>query len=84
MWNSGTCDCKCNNACKIDKYLDIKKISYKKGLPDKLALACEDVNKIKINDKSHKNSVIYQIECVPVKDLTFKKSNNVNTLSHYR
>ena len=42
MWNSNTSDCKCNKACKIDKYLDITKFSYKKLLLDKLALACED------------------------------------------
>ena len=76
MWNSSTCDCKCNKAFKIDKYLDIKKFSYKKGLLDKLALACED----EINEKSHKNIVIYQIEYVPVKDLSFKKNNSLNPL----
>ena len=80
MWNSSTCDCKCNKACKIDKYLDIKIFSCKKRLLDKLALACEDENKIKINEKSHKNIVIYQIEYVPVKFLSFKKNNSVNLL----
>ena len=80
MWNSSTCDCKCNKACKINKYLDIKTFSYKKGLLDKLALACEDDFKIKINEKSHKNIVIYQIKYVPVKDLSFKKNNSVNPL----
>ena len=24
MWNPSVCDCECNNACKIDEYLDIK------------------------------------------------------------
>ena len=24
LWNSSTCDFECNNACKIDEYLDIK------------------------------------------------------------
>ena len=24
MWNSSTYDCKCNKACKIDEYLDIR------------------------------------------------------------
>ena len=80
MWNSSNCDCKCNKACKINKYLDIKKFSYKKDLLDKLALAWEDENKIKINEKSHKNIVIYQIKHVPVKDLSFKKNNSVNPL----
>ena len=61
-------------------YLDLTKFSYKKGLLYKLALACKDENKIKINEKSHKNIVIYQIEYVPVKFLSFKKNNSVNLL----
>ena len=32
----------CNKACKIDKYLDIKKSLSRKCLYDKLVLACED------------------------------------------
>ena len=24
LWNPSTCDCECENACKIDEYLDIK------------------------------------------------------------
>ena len=32
-----------------------------------------DPNKIKINKKSNKNIVIYQIEYVPFKDLSYKK-----------
>ena len=36
---------------------------------DKLALACEG----EINEKSHKSIVIYQIQYVPVKDISFKK-----------
>ena len=42
MWNSSTGDCKCKKGCKIDKYLDIKNFSCKKGQLGKLALACED------------------------------------------
>ena len=61
-------------------YLDLTKFSYKKGLLYKLALACKDKNKIKINENSHKNIVIYQIEYVHAKDLSFKKNNSVNPL----
>ena len=42
MRNPGTCNCKCNKACKIDEYLDIKNWSCKKHLFGKLVLACED------------------------------------------
>ena len=29
MWNPSTCDRECNNACKIDEYLDSKmKMKY--------------------------------------------------------
>ena len=42
MWNSSTCDCGCNKACKIVEYLDIKNCSSKKGLFGKLVLECED------------------------------------------
>ena len=24
VWNPSTCDCECNKACKIDKYLDFE------------------------------------------------------------
>ena len=72
MWNSSTCDCKCNKACNIDNYLDIKRFSYKKRLLDKLSLPYEDENKIKVNEKPHKSIAIYQSEYVPVKVLSFK------------
>ena len=39
--NPSTCDCKCNKACQIDEYLDIKKFSCKKRLINKLVLKCE-------------------------------------------
>ena len=43
MWNTSTCDCECNMACKIDKYSDIKHFSCKKSLFGKLVvLVCED------------------------------------------
>ena len=42
MWNTRTCDCECNKACKIDEYLDIKIFSCKKRLIGKLVLECED------------------------------------------
>ena len=35
-------DFECNKACKIDKYLDIKKCLCEKRLIDKLVLVCED------------------------------------------
>ena len=42
MWDLSTCDCKCDKACKIGKYLDVKNCSCKKRLFGKLVLACED------------------------------------------
>ena len=42
MWNPSTCNCECNKACKIDKYLDIENYSSEKGLISKLVLECED------------------------------------------
>ena len=36
------CDFECNKACKIDKYLDIKKCLGEKSLFSKLVLACEN------------------------------------------
>ena len=42
MWDLSTCDCTCDKACKIDKYLDVKNCSCKKRLFGKLVLACED------------------------------------------
>ena len=40
MWNSSTCDCECNKACKIDEYLDFKNCSCEKV--GKLVLERED------------------------------------------
>ena len=42
MWNPSTCGFKCNKACKIEEYLDIKKSSCEKHLIRKLVLECED------------------------------------------
>ena len=42
MWNSSTCDCECNNACKVDEYLDIKNCSCEKRLFGKLVIACKN------------------------------------------
>ena len=39
-----------------------------------------DENKIRVNEKSHKNIAIHQIEYVAVKDFSFKKNNGVNPL----
>ena len=41
MWDPSACDCKCNNACKIYKYLDIKNCLCEKGLFSKLVIAYE-------------------------------------------
>ena len=32
MWNPSTCDCECNKACKIDKYLDTRNCSCKRNV----------------------------------------------------
>ena len=42
IWNSSICDCKCNKACKIYEYLDIKNCSCEKRLIGKLVLECQD------------------------------------------
>ena len=42
IWNSSTCDCGCNKACKIDEHLDIKNCSCEKCLIGKLILECEN------------------------------------------
>ena len=42
MQNPSTCNCGCNKACKIDKYLDTKYCYCKKRLIGKLVFVCED------------------------------------------
>ena len=42
MRNPSTCNCECNKACKIDKYLDVEICSTKKRLIGKLVLEYED------------------------------------------
>ena len=55
MWNTSTCHCECNKACKIDEYLDIKNCSCEKRLIGKLVLEYEDeilnTTEILLNDK---------------------------------
>ena len=59
-----TCDCECNNTCKIDEYLHIKGCSCEKHLIGKLVLACEDnilsTTETSIDEKSvtHKKIIV--------------------------
>ena len=39
-----------------------------------------DPNKIEVNEKSYKNILIYHIEYVTAKDLTYANINNINPL----
>ena len=63
LWNPSIGDCKCNKACKIDKYLDIKNCSCKKFLNGKLVLEYGDeifnATEALLNDKKlHLQKVI--------------------------
>ena len=42
VWNPSTCDCECNKACKIGKYLDFENCFCKKRVIGKLILVCKD------------------------------------------
>ena len=42
MWNRSACDCECNRACKVDKYLGIENCSLERNLFGKLVLECEN------------------------------------------
>ena len=53
------------------KETDMKNCIY--FFDDMINIKNLDPNKIKINDRSHKNIVIYQIGFMPVKDLSYKK-----------
>ena len=65
MWNSSTCDCKCNKACKIDEYLDTKNCSRKERLFGKLLSACKDeiLNKTKTS-VNHKKVTYRKVYCL--------------------
>ena len=58
MWNPSTCDCKCNEACKIDEYLDTKNCACKNCLIGKLVLGCKDeiLNTIKTTPDDKKET----------------------------
>ena len=66
------CGCECNEACKIDEYLDIKNCSCEKRLIDKLVLECEDeilsTTETLLNDNkvanSKSNSLMHTISLV--------------------
>ena len=58
MWNLSTCDSECNNACKIDEYIDIKNCSWKKRLFGKLA--CETGIPNTIETSANDKKVTYE------------------------
>ena len=62
------CDCKCNEACKIDKYLDIEIICTKKCLFGKLVLAYEDeiLYTTETSRAGKNNCFIYTISLVTI------------------
>ena len=66
MWNPSTCDCECKEACRIDKYLDIKNCSFEKHVFNILVLSYEDevlnTTETSVNDKS--NCLIHAISLV--------------------
>ena len=48
--NPSTCDCECNEPCKIDEYVDIKNCFCEKRLIGKVLLECEDkIYEIQLN-----------------------------------
>ena len=69
MWKPRAFDCECNEACKIDEYLDIKNCSCEKRVIGKLVLACEsetlNVIAASLDDKrvtcEESNCIIYTI-----------------------
>ena len=61
------------------KEIDIK-IAYTIFFDYMINIENLDPNKIKINEKSNKNIVIYQIGYVSIKDLSYEKYSSVNLL----
>ena len=61
------------------KDIDIKNRTYNPFV-DMISIKNLDPNKIKIDEKSYKNVLFYQIGYVIVKDLNYVKINNVNFL----
>ena len=55
MQNLSKCDCECNQGCKSDRYLGIKKQFIQNRVFSKLILACEgetsNTTETSINDK---------------------------------
>ena len=41
MWNTSTCDCQCDKACKVGEYLASKNCPYKKNIFNKFVMPCE-------------------------------------------
>ena len=62
------CNCECNKACKIDKYLDIKNCLCKKRLIVKLVLACE-------------NKILNRTKTLLHKKVTYEKKFLFHTIS---
>ena len=71
MWNPSTCDCECNKAFKIGKYLD-GNCSCEKWLIGNLVLECEDeilnITRTSLNDEKvvcgKSNCLIHTISMV--------------------
>ena len=62
-----------------DKDVDIKNRTYY-FFNDIINIKNFDPNNIKIDEKSYKNILIYDIEHVMIKDLKYVKINSVNSL----
>ena len=62
------------------KEIDIKNCIYYFFFDYMINTENLDPNKIKINEKSNKNIVIYQIGYVSIKDLSYEKYSSVNLL----
>ena len=61
------------------KDLDIKNPTYY-FFNDTNDIKSSDPNKIKIDEKSYKNILLYYIGCVTIKDSKYVKINSVNLL----
>ena len=64
IWNPNTCDCECNQVCKIGEYLYAENRSCKKHFFDNLVLTCQDEISNTTETSLRHNIVIHENNCL--------------------
>ena len=72
IWNPSNCECKCDESCDIDEYLDYENCKCRKKLVDKLVEEyTENIKQTKLLENEHKNECSSCIAYIVLFSLSF-------------